>query len=148
MICTRQNNFQCIQHVTGLLFFLVVHTCFTGLISFYNNVICLACEDKVADVVSWIFVRLWGLSLLHPSGQVVQLWHEQDAKGCNEFGYVWLVMGYQQCSSGSVLVLFKKSLSDLEAWIECPISRFADHVKQGGAVDSVEGQGSLQRDEI
>lgn len=54
--------------MSGLLFFLVVHACFTALVSFYNNAICLACEDKVADVVSWIFVRLLVLFLLHPSG--------------------------------------------------------------------------------
>lgn len=46
-----------------VIFFLVLHTCFTSLISFYNNVICLARENKVADVVFWIFVRLLILSL-------------------------------------------------------------------------------------
>lgn len=86
------------------------------------------------------------LSFLHPSGQVVQLSDElveqQDAKGCSEFSYIWLVTGHQQCSSGSVLgpVLFKISLGDLEAQIECPFSRFADDIKPGGAADSLEGQ--------
>lgn len=98
----------------------------------------------------WLLV----LSLLHPSGQIVQLWDElveqQDAKSCSEFGCIWLVARHQQCSSGSVLgpVLFKISLSDLEARVERPISRFADDVKPGGAADSLEGQESLQRDGV
>lgn len=63
---------------------------------------------------------------------------------------IWLVSGHQRCSSGSVLgpVLFSVSVSDPGARTECPISRAADDVKQGGAVDSLEGQESLQRDRV
>ncbi|KAK4824151.1 hypothetical protein QYF61_011229 [Mycteria americana] len=44
------------------------------------------------------------------------------------------------------MFLFNISTNDLDADIECTISKFADDTKLGGAVDSLEGQEDLHRD--
>ena len=42
--------------------------------------------------------------------------------------------------------MFNLFISDLEAGVECMVSKFADDTKLGGAVESLEGQEALQRD--
>ncbi|KAK4816061.1 hypothetical protein QYF61_011069 [Mycteria americana] len=61
----------------------------------------------------------------------------------------WLATGDQQCSSEfnsrarSVQYIYIKNL---DAGVECTISKFANDTKLGGAVDSLKGQDTLQRD--
>ena len=49
---------------------------------------------------------------------------------------------------GSVLVwaLFNICVSDMDSWIECTLSKFANDIKLCDTVDMLEGRDAIQRD--
>ena len=42
--------------------------------------------------------------------------------------------------------MFGIFINDLDAGVECTISKFGDDIKVGGTIDSLEGQKALRRD--
>jgi len=58
----------------------------------------------------------------------------------------WPVTGGVHQDSILGLVLFNVCIHELDAGIECALSKFADDTKLGGAVDSLKGKEPLERD--
>ncbi|KAK4822100.1 LOW QUALITY PROTEIN: hypothetical protein QYF61_009800 [Mycteria americana] len=133
-------------------------SCLTNVISFYNMVTQPVDEEKAVDIVFLDFSKAFDavphsilldkLSNCGMSGFMVRCVKNWLKGRAQRVALKGTTSGWRLVTSGlnSGPVLFNTFINNLDAEVECTISKFADSTKLGGAVDSLEGQEALQRD--
>ena len=137
----------------------------TSLVAFYDS---YSVSDKggVVDVIYLYFCTLDKSTVGHcptwlADRQIVEKWiwwvdhlldkelpgwlHSESCSQCSVSSGDWWWVAVPQ---GSVLglVLFNSFVGDMDSWMKCTLSKFADDTKLSDAIDTLEGRDAIQRD--